>query len=96
MDRQKLNLVSATICILMSFQAFLVVLLVVTTGWDRHLKDEGAAAHIFQLLIACQLPFILAFLATADWGRVKTIVRLLAMEAGALALAFGTVVFFKL
>jgi len=96
MDRQKLNLVSATICILMSFQAFLVVLLVVTTGWDRHVKDEGAAAHIFQLLIACQLPFVLAFLATADWGRVKTIVRPLAMEAGALALAFGTVVFFKL
>jgi hypothetical protein len=93
MDRQKLNLVSATVCIVMSLQAFLVVLLVVTTGWDRHLKDEGAAAHIFQLLIAGQLPFVLAFLATADW---KTVVRPVAMEVGALALAFGTVVFFKL
>ena len=96
MDRRTINLVSATICILMSFQAFLVALLAVATGWDRHLKDEGAAAHIFQLLIACQLPFLCAFLASADWSRLRTILRPAMLQAGALALAFGTVSWFKL
>ena len=96
MNRHNINLVSATVCIVLSFQAFLVALLVVTTGWDRHLADEGPAAHIFQLLIACQLPFLCAFLASADWSRLRTILRPAMLEAGALALAFGTVAWFRL
>jgi hypothetical protein len=93
---QKINLVSATVCIVMSVQAFLVVVLGITTGWDWGLTDEGSAAHIFQLLIACQLPFALAFLASADWGRLRTIMRPAALEFAALALAFGTLAFFRL
>jgi energy-coupling factor transporter transmembrane protein EcfT len=96
MNRQKINLASATVCIAMSLLAFLLVILVVATGWERRLKDEGAAAHIFQLLIACQLPFILVFLATADWRRLKTVIPPIVMETSALALALGTVAFLRL
>ena len=96
MDRSKIALISATVCIVMSAQAFLVEVLALTTGWDRGLKDEGAAAHIFQLLIVCQLPFILAFLATADWRRLKSVLPPVALEATALVLVFGTLAYFKL
>jgi hypothetical protein len=96
MDRQKINLISATVCIVLSIQALLLEVVAIKTGWDRGLKDEGAAAHIFQLLISCQLPFILAFLATADWKRLKTVARPVALETTALALVFGTMAYFKL
>jgi hypothetical protein len=33
--------------------------------------DEGASAHMWQLLIAVQLPLIALFAATADWRRSK-------------------------
>jgi hypothetical protein len=96
MDRQKINLISATVCIVLSFQALLLEVTAIKTGLDRGLRDEGAAAHIFQLLIACQIPFVLAFLATADWRRLKTILTPVAIEAGALAMVFGTGAYFKL
>jgi len=96
MDRPKINLISATVCIVLSFQAFLVEVIAIRTGWDRGLKDEGAAAHIFQLLIICQIPFIFAFLATADWRRLKSVVPPVALEAAALGLVFGTMAIFKL
>ena len=41
MDRAKIALISATVCIVLSVQAFLVEVLALTTGWDRGLKDEG-------------------------------------------------------
>ena len=46
-------------------------------------RDEGAAAHAFQLLIAGQLPLVLLFVATADWTRPAR--PLLAMLVQALA-----------
>jgi hypothetical protein len=63
---------------------------------DQGKKDEGAAAHIFQLLIAIQIPFVLAFLITADWRRVTQVAGFVALQAAAIALAFGPVAFFKL
>ena len=80
MNRQKINLVSATVAIVLALQAFIVVLLAITTGWDRQLVDEGTAAHFFQLLIMAQAPFILAFLATADWKRLRQITRPMAFR----------------
>ena len=96
MNRQKINRVSAIVPVVMSLLAVALVLVVVTTGWERHLNDEGAAAHIFQLLIVVQVPFILAFLATADWRRFAAIARPVALQVGSLFLAVGSVVFFKL
>jgi hypothetical protein len=44
------------------------------------MKDEGAVAHTWQLLIA-------AFLTTADWGRFRRERGPLALQGGALILA---------
>jgi hypothetical protein len=97
MNRQKINRISAIAPVILSLLALLDIMIVVTTGWERHLKDEGAAAHIFQLLIVTQAPFVLAFFATANWGgRVMSIARPLAFQILAIGLAFGFVAFFRL
>jgi hypothetical protein len=49
--------------------------------------DENTSAHLWQLLMAGQLPFIALFAATADWRRWVTPVRLLLMQATAFAAA---------
>ena len=46
-------------------------------------RDEGAAAHAFQLLIAGQVPLVMLFVASADWTRPAR--PLLAMLVQALA-----------
>jgi hypothetical protein len=55
MPRQKINQVSALAPLVLSLSAFILVLAAVATGWDVGSKDEGSAAHIFQLLIAGQI-----------------------------------------
>jgi cell division protein FtsW (lipid II flippase) len=79
----------------MSLLAFGLVLVAVATGWDKDMKDEGAAAHIFQLLVALQIPFILAFLVTANWRQFGPPLVILGIQVAALALAFGPVAYFK-
>jgi hypothetical protein len=96
MDRQKINLISSTVYIVLALQAFIVVLLMITTGWDRGLTDEGPAAHIFQLLIVGQVPFVLGFLATADWKRVKQVAVPIAVQIAILVATFATAKFFKM
>ena len=52
---------SATIPILMSLPALAVVLVQIVTAGIARQPDEGAAAHIWQLLVAGQLPVLLFF-----------------------------------
>ena len=48
--------------------------------------DENAWAHLFQLLIAGQLPLVLLFAATADWARpAKPLTALLVQALAGLA-----------
>jgi hypothetical protein len=96
MYSQKINRISAIAPMAMSFAAFLLVLAAVTTGWGQDPKDEGGAAHVFQLLIALQIPFILAFLVTADWSRLTRVAAVLSVQVAALVLAFAPVAYFKL
>lgn len=96
MSRQKINRFSAIAPMAMSAGAFLLVLLAVTTGWGLNTQDEGAAAHIFQLLTALQTPFALVFLVTADWSRFAHVVAVLSLQAIALAVAFAPVAYFNL
>ena len=95
MSRQKINRISAIAPTAMSLAAFLLVIVAVTAGWDDP-KDEGAAAHIFQLLIALQIPLILVFLVTADWSRFPRVAAVLSIQAVSLALAFAPVAYFNL
>jgi hypothetical protein len=96
MRRQQINRVSAIAPFVMSLSAFILVLVAVAAGWDKGMTDEGSAAHLFQLLIALQIPFILAFLVTADWKRFVRVAGIVSLQAAAVALAVGPVAVFKL
>ena len=96
MNRQNMNLIAATISIVLAVQAFLIVLLVITTGWDRGLSDEGPAAHIFQILITAEGLFTLGFLATADWKRLRQLSQVVGALIAIFAATFAMGHFFKL
>ncbi len=96
MFRQKIHRISAIVPVAMSLLAFTLVLVAVATGWEAGMTDEGTAAHIFQLLIALQIPFIIAFLVTSDWKQFARLSSTLCLQVGAIALAFAPVAFFKL
>jgi hypothetical protein len=96
MSRQKINLIAATAAIILAIQAFILVLIAIMTGWDRGLADEGAAAHIFQILIAAEAIFTLGFLATADWKRLAAIAQVMGIQAAIFVATFATGHIFKL
>ena len=96
MTRETINRATAIAPAFMSVLALAIALTSVTTGWERHMQDEGAAAHLFQLLIALQAPLVLTFLATSDWGRLGKIAGTILTQLVALAAAFSVVAYFKL
>jgi hypothetical protein len=96
MDRQKINRLSGIVPIVSSLVAFCVVMLAVLTGSEQGRTDEGALAHTFQLLIVAQVPFVLVFVATAEWKRLVRVASVIAFQTAALVLALGPVAFFKL
>ena len=96
MNRQKINLIAATVSIVLALQAFVIVLLVITTGWERGLTDEGPAAHIFQILIAAEAISTLGFLATVDWKRLKPVAQVIGTQAAIFIATFATGHIFKL
>jgi hypothetical protein len=52
-------------------------------------RPPQGAAHLFQLLIAVQLPLVTLFLATADWARPARPVLVLIVQAMPGAAALG-------
>jgi len=96
MTRARLNRVAFAIPLVCSLAAFALVVAALTAGWETHDGDEGAAAHLFQLLMVVQLPFIAAFVLTADWRPATAPARRLALQGAALALALAPVAIFRL
>lgn len=96
MTRAQINRWAGLLPVAMSLGALAIVATVVFTGWERHLSDEGAAAHLFQLLIAGEIPLIALFLMTAERGRAAFVLRLLAAQGGALLLALAPVAYYHL
>ncbi len=96
MNRQKINRISGVVPIVLSLLACGVVTIAVLTGWDKGYADEGSAAHIFQLLIVAEVPFILIFVVTAEWKRVVRVAGLIGIQAAALVLAVAPVAILKL
>lgn len=86
MQGQKINRVSSRIIMILSSIALLMV---ISGYFQPPQRDEGAAAHIFQLSIVALVPMILLFLSTADWKRPLQSVRQMTFPAAALTLAFG-------
>jgi len=96
MNRQKINRISGIVPIVLSLMALGLLIVAVLTGWEKGYADEGAVAHIFQLLIVAEVPFILVFVATAEWKRIARVAGVLALQAAALTLALIPVALFKL
>jgi hypothetical protein len=77
----------------MSLAALADVLIHVARFGVVHEADEGAAAHIFQLLMVAQIP-IVAFFAIKWLPRAqRPAIRVLAQQAGAALAAFAAVFF---
>ncbi len=75
----------------MSFAALLLVLGHAATFGIVHEADEGTPAHVFQLLVAAQLP-LMAYFALKWLPRVPAqALRVLALQAGAALAAIAAV-----
>jgi hypothetical protein len=96
MNPSMLKRPSACIPLVMSFLALATVLFHVAVFGIARETDEGTAAHIFQLLIAGQVP-VVAFFAIKWLSRDPTdALTVLALQVGAAFAAFAPVFFFDL
>jgi len=87
---------SAIIPLLMSGVALATVVIHLLTSSATHPTDEGAAAHVFQLLFAGQAP-IVAFFAMKWLPRQPSqALFVMSMQAAAALLALAPVVIFDL
>jgi hypothetical protein len=84
----RLNRILMVAPVLCSLLAAGIVLGNVAAGTQRQ-ADEGAWAHLFQLLIAGQLPLVLLFAATANWDRPARPLAALLVQALAGLAALG-------
>ena len=98
MNRQKINRICATAPLILSWTACVWVLGNVAGGIPAaHAGgDEGLGFHIFWLLILAQMPFVLGYLATAEWNRLPNVTGRIVLQVAALVLAFSPVAYFKL
>jgi hypothetical protein len=95
MLHQKINRVCAMVPIILSLTAFVWILGNVSGGLQSG-GDEGTGFYIFWLLILMQMPFVLGYVATADWTRWRSVTGQIVLQGIALILAFAPVAFFKL
>jgi hypothetical protein len=87
---------SAMLPIGMSVAALAIVLGHIATFAAVHEADEGTAAHLWQLLMAGQIPVVLYFAAKWLPHAPAQALRVLALQASAVIVACGPVYFFKL
>lgn len=93
MDSIPIRKPSAFLPVAMSVAALTVVLVHAAIYGIIHEADEGTAAHLFQLLMAAQLP-VVAFFAIKWLPRAsKQALWVLALQAGAAILALASVFF---
>jgi hypothetical protein len=93
MNSEQVNRLSGIVLSVLSVTELLDVLLL---GYTRPpLPDEGAGAHIFQLVALAVLPTVFVFVGTADWTQPWRIVRRLALPFVALVLAFGALYYLE-
>jgi hypothetical protein len=91
MDTPPARQLSALLPMAMSLSALLLVLGHASIYGVVHEADEGTPAHIFQLLMAGQLPLI-AYFAVKWLPRVpQEALRVLALQASAAVAAFAAV-----
>ena len=87
---------SAWLPIAMSFAALGTVFVFFAMFGVVHETDEGAAAHIFQLLMAGQVPIVVFFAITWLPQRPRQALWVLMFQIAAALIAFAPVFFLKL
>lgn len=87
---------SAYLPILMSLAALGTVLVSVFLFGARHDADEGAAAHLFQLLVAGQAPLIVWFAVRGRRTLARQAAIILGLQLAAIGLALLPVWYFGL
>jgi hypothetical protein len=93
MDVRSIRQPSAFVPLTMSLAALAIVLGHAAVYGVAHEADEGAAAHLFQILMVAQVP-VVAFFAIRWLPRApRQALRVLAMQAGAALAAFAAVFF---
>ena len=92
MPGHRINRISGNIMLVLSLTALVTVLIGYT---QPPLPDEGALAHIFQLVIVALVPTILLFLVTGDWKQPWARARQLVPPAGVLAAAFAALYYLE-
>jgi hypothetical protein len=93
MDDAPIKHPSAWLPIAMSLVALGIVLVHFAMFGIVHEADEGAAAHIFQILMVAQLPIVLLFAIAWLPRSPKKALLVLAAQAGAVAAALASVYF---
>ena len=87
---------SAFLPIAMSFTALAIVLVHLLMFGAVREADEGTAAHLFQLLIAAQLPIVVFFAIKWLPQTPRNGLKVLALQVGAGLAALAPVFFFNL
>jgi hypothetical protein len=88
-SRSTVNRITLILPLVLSALAFALVMISVLSGVPPQ-PDENASAHIWQLLMAAQLPLVVLFLATADW-RSWSPALLFGLQVAAIAAACAPV-----
>ena len=87
---------SAFLPVAMSFAALAVVLFHVAIFGAAREADEGTAAHLWQLLMACQLPLLVFFAVRWLPRSPKQALIVIALQASAAVAALAPVYFLNL
>ena len=87
---------SAFLPVAMSVAALSVVLAHVAIFGAAREADEGAAAHLWQLLMAAQLPLLAVFAIRWLPRNPKQAIRVMALQAGAAVASLAPVYFLNL
>ena len=90
-SRTLLRKPSALLPVLMSFSALAVVAIFISIYGDVQQQDEGTAAHLFQLLIALQIPNSLFFAFKWLPKFAKPAIGVLALQVIAASVALVTI-----
>ena len=96
MNGPSMRLPSAYLPLAMSFAALATVLYHIAVFGAAHEADEGAAAHIFQLLLVAQVPVVAFFAFKWLPRRPGPALRVLGLQAVAVLAALAPVFFFNL
>ena len=87
---------SAFVPVVMSFIALVVVLIYVAMFGTAREPDEGATAHIWQLLMVGQMPIILFFMIRWLPKALRPALLMLALQIGSALAAMAPVYFLHL